>query len=89
MRREKIGVVGGAYAEVMPVSNWHPDILTAKLGPQCIDLSITELIKFHRGVSREWLTGDMCNWGHRGDARSSQNMRKEKHHCLLWFSRSR
>ena len=49
MKREKIGLVGGAY-EVMPASNWHPDILTSKLGPQYTDLSITELIKFHKNV---------------------------------------
>lgn len=49
MKREKIGLVGGAY-EVMPASNWHPDILTSKLGPQYTDLSITELIEFHKNV---------------------------------------
>jgi len=50
MRREKIGLVGGAYTEVMPASNWHPDILTSRLGPQYVDLSMTELIKLHKGV---------------------------------------
>ena len=52
MRREKIGLVGGAYTEVMPASNWHPDILTSKLGPQYVDISIAELVKSHRGVKK-------------------------------------
>ena len=33
MKREKIGLIGGSYYEVMPASNWHPDVLTSRLGP--------------------------------------------------------
>lgn len=44
MRREKIGLIGGSYYDVMPASTWHPDVLTAQLGPSYMeaDMSLLE-----------------------------------------------
>ena len=44
MKREKIGLIGGSYYDVMPASNWHPDTLTSKLGPSYVeaDMSLLE-----------------------------------------------
>jgi hypothetical protein len=43
MRREKIALVGGSYYEVMPASNWHPDVLTGKLGPAYVEIDMKML----------------------------------------------
>ncbi|MBU1672294.1 MAG: hypothetical protein KKF41_11030 [Actinobacteria bacterium] len=43
MKREKIGLVGGSYYEVMPASNWHPDTLTSSLGPAYAEVDISML----------------------------------------------
>jgi hypothetical protein len=44
MKREKIGLIGGSYYDVMPASNWHPDALTNRLGPSYVeaDMSLLE-----------------------------------------------
>jgi hypothetical protein len=41
MKREKIGLVGGAYYDVMPASNWHPDVLTHRLGPSYVEIDLS------------------------------------------------
>lgn len=43
MKREKIGLVGGSYYDVMPASNWHPDTLTSRLGPSYVEVDISQL----------------------------------------------
>lgn len=43
MRREKIGLIGGSYYEVMPASNWHPDVLTSRLGPSYAEMDMSLL----------------------------------------------
>jgi hypothetical protein len=43
MKREKIGLVGGAYYDVMPASNWHPDVLTHRLGPSYVEIDLSLL----------------------------------------------
>jgi hypothetical protein len=43
MKREKIGLVGGSYYDVMPASNWHPDTVTSKLGPSYIEIDMSLL----------------------------------------------
>jgi len=43
MKREKIGLIGGCYYDVMPASNWHPDTLTGKLGPSYVEADISLL----------------------------------------------
>ena len=45
MKQEKIGLIGNSYIKAMPASNWHPDILTSKLGPRFADISITRLLQ--------------------------------------------
>jgi len=45
MKREKIGLIGGCYYEVMPASNWHPDVLTQRLGPAYTEVDMSELVK--------------------------------------------
>ena len=44
MKREKIGLIGGSYYDVMPASNWHPDVMTNRLGPSYVeaDMSLLE-----------------------------------------------
>jgi len=43
MKREKIGLIGGSYYDVMPASNWHPDTLTHRLGPSYAEIDISLL----------------------------------------------
>ncbi len=43
MKREKIGLLGGSYYDVMPASNWHPDTLTGRLGPSYVEIDISAL----------------------------------------------
>jgi L-fucose isomerase-like protein len=43
MKREKIGLIGGSYYDVMPASNWHPDVLTNRLGPSYVEADISLL----------------------------------------------
>lgn len=43
MKREKIGLIGGTYYDVMPASNWHPDVLTSRLGPSYMEADISLL----------------------------------------------
>lgn len=43
MKREKIGLIGGSYYDVMPASNWHPDVLTHRLGPSYVEIDISLL----------------------------------------------
>lgn len=43
MKREKIGLVGGSYYDVMPASNWHPDTLTGRLGPSYVEIDMSLL----------------------------------------------
>jgi hypothetical protein len=43
MKREKIGLIGGSYYDVMPASNWHPDVLTHRLGPSYVEADISLL----------------------------------------------
>lgn len=43
MKREKIGLIGGSYYDVMPASNWHPDTVTSKLGPSYVEADISLL----------------------------------------------
>ncbi|RJP31017.1 MAG: hypothetical protein C4536_08760 [Actinobacteria bacterium] len=43
MRREKIGLIGGSYYDVMPASNWHPDVLSSRLGPAYMEADISLL----------------------------------------------
>src|SRR5450830_1782414 len=43
MKREKIGLIGGSYYDVMPASNWHPDTLTRRLGPSYAEIDISLL----------------------------------------------
>lgn len=45
MRREKIGLIGGSYYEVMPASNWHPDMLTSRLGPSYAEVDMSMLLR--------------------------------------------
>ena len=45
MKREKIGLVGGAYYDVMPASNWHPDTLTNRLGPSYTEIDMSMLVR--------------------------------------------
>jgi hypothetical protein len=43
MKREKLGLIGGSYYDVMPASNWHPDVLTGRLGPSYVEVDISLL----------------------------------------------
>lgn len=45
MRREKIGLIGGSYYDVMPASNWHPDVLTHRLGPSYVEIDMSLLME--------------------------------------------
>ncbi|MFA6448927.1 MAG: hypothetical protein WCX65_05660 [bacterium] len=45
MKREKIGLVGGAYYDVMPASNWHPDTMTSRLGPSYTEIDMSLLVR--------------------------------------------
>ncbi len=43
MKHEKIGLIGGSNYDGMPAGNWHPDVLTSKLGPSYMEIDITVL----------------------------------------------
>jgi len=45
MKREKIGLIGGSYYDVMPASNWHPDTLTSRLGPSYVEADMSLLLE--------------------------------------------
>lgn len=57
MKREKIGLIGGAYYDVMPASNWHPDILTSRLGPSYTELDMTLLVRAQEEVTNAEVSG--------------------------------
>ncbi len=57
MRREKIGLIGGSYYEVMPASNWHPDTLTSRLGPSYTEIDMSLLVRELDNVSGAEITG--------------------------------
>ncbi|MHB8896073.1 MAG: hypothetical protein ACYC99_12980 [Candidatus Geothermincolia bacterium] len=43
LKREKIGLIGGSYYDVMPASNWHADTLTHRLGPSYVEIDMSLL----------------------------------------------
>ena len=57
MKREKIGLIGGSYYDVMPASNWHPDILTSRLGPSYTELDMTLLVRALDEVTNAEVSG--------------------------------
>jgi len=57
MRREKIGLIGGSYYDVMPASNWHPDVLTNRLGPAYMEADISLLERELEGVTNAEVSG--------------------------------
>ena len=57
MKREKIGLIGGSYYDVMPASNWHPDVLTASLGPSYAELDISLLERECESVTAAEISG--------------------------------
>ena len=57
MKREKIGLIGGSYYEVMPASNWHPDVLTHKLGPAYVEVDISQLERACDQVTQGQVSG--------------------------------
>lgn len=57
MRREKIGLIGGSYYEVMPASNWHPDTLTSRLGPSYTEIDMSLLVRELDQVSAAQING--------------------------------
>lgn len=59
MKREKIGLIGGAYYDVMPASNWHADTLTGKLGPSYAEIDISLLERACEQVTAGQVSGLM------------------------------
>ena len=59
MKREKIGLIGGSYYEVMPASNWHPDVLTSRIGPAYTEADISLLVRAQEEVKNAEVTGLM------------------------------
>lgn len=57
MRREKIGLVGGSYYEVMPASNWHSDTLTSRLGPAYAEIDMSLLAREFDAVGNAAVNG--------------------------------
>lgn len=57
MKREKIGLIGGSYYDVMPASNWHPDVLTSRLGPSYTELDMSLLVRVLEEVSNAEVSG--------------------------------
>jgi L-fucose isomerase-like protein len=57
MKREKIGLIGGSYYDVMPASNWHPDILTNRLGPSYAEVEISLLERACESVTNAEVAG--------------------------------
>lgn len=57
MKREKIGLIGGSYYDVMPASNWHPDVLTSRLGPAYVEVDISLLERALEEVTNAEVAG--------------------------------
>lgn len=51
MKREKIGLIGGSYYDVMPASNWHPDVMTNRLGPSYVEIDMSMLVRAQQEVT--------------------------------------
>lgn len=77
MKKEKIGLVGGCYYDVMPASNWHPDIMTNRLGPSYVEIDMSLLQRAQGTVTKaetNALTAKLKSSGMRvaGDERSQE-----------------
>lgn len=66
MRREKIGLIGGSYYDVMPASNWHPDTLTSRLGPAYAEIDMSQLTRELDDVGNAEVSGLVRRLGNAG-----------------------
>ncbi|HOX27663.1 MAG TPA: hypothetical protein PLQ76_00765 [bacterium] len=80
MKREKIGLVGGCYYDVMPASNWHPDTMTNRLGPSYVEIDMSLLGRAFKQVTDAETASLIREFGKKGmriagDAKSLKSIK--------------